>query len=96
MENDFAATLPGLERILTLEREIAAVKADRLGTSPYEALLDQYEPGASVAEIDRLFGEITGFLPDLIEGALSRQAALPSAPGCGPSRSKRSAASPCG
>jgi len=84
LENDFAAVLPGLERIIRIEREIAAVKAERLGTSPYEALLDQYEPDASVAEIDRLFDEIAEFLPDLIEAALSRQAALPSAPVCGP------------
>ena len=83
-ENDFAAVLPGLERILLIEREIAAIKAERLETSPYEALLDQYEPGASVAEIDRLFDEVAGFLPDLIEGALNRQASLPSAPPCGP------------
>jgi carboxypeptidase Taq len=84
LENDFAAVLPGLERILMIEREIAAVKAERLGTTPYEALLDQYEPGASVAEIDRLFDEIAGFLPDLIEDALNRQAAPPSAPPSGP------------
>ena len=51
-ESDFAAVLPGLERVLRLEREIAAIKAERLGTSPYEALLDQYEPGGSVA-VDR-------------------------------------------
>jgi carboxypeptidase Taq len=38
-----------------------------------------------VADIDRLFDEIAGFLPDLIEGALNRQASLPSAPPpCGP------------
>jgi carboxypeptidase Taq len=85
LENDAAAVLPGLEGILRIEREIAAVKAERLGTSPYEALLDQYEPGALVAEIDRLFDEIAGFLPDLIEGALNRQASLPSTPPrCGP------------
>src|SRR5947207_949212 len=84
LENDFAAVLPGLERIIHIEREIAAVKAERLGKSPYEALLDQYEPDASAAEIDRLFDEIAEFLPDLIEAALSRQAALPSAPVCGP------------
>jgi carboxypeptidase Taq len=83
-ENDFAAVLPGLERILLIEREIAAIKAERLATSPYGALLDQYEPGASVAEIDRLFDEIAGFLPDLIEGALSRQAPLPAASVRGP------------
>jgi carboxypeptidase Taq len=84
LENDFAAVLLGLERILLIEREIASVKAERLGTSPYEALLDQYEPGASVAEIDRLFDEIAGFLPDLIEDALNRQAPLPLAPATGP------------
>ena len=84
LENDFAAVLPGLERILCLEREIAGVKAERLGTSAYEALLDQYEPGASVAEIDRLFDGIVGFLPDLIEAALNRQATLPPPPACGP------------
>jgi len=76
-ESDFAAVLPGLEQILALEREIAATKAQRFGTSPYEALLDQYEPGASVAVIDRLFDQIVEFLPDLIDAALVRQAAPP-------------------
>jgi carboxypeptidase Taq len=75
-DSDFAAVLPGLQRVLHLEREIAATKAERFGTSPYEALLDQYEPGGSVATIDRLFDEIAGFLPDLLESILSRQAAL--------------------
>jgi carboxypeptidase Taq len=79
-ENDFAAVLPALEQVLRLEREIAAVKAERLRTSPYEALLDQHEPGGSVATIDRLFDEVAEFLPDLLETALARQAALPPAP----------------
>jgi carboxypeptidase Taq len=79
-ENDFAAVLPTLEQVLRLEREIAAVKAEHLGTSPYEALLDQYEPGGSVATIDRLFDEITRFLPDLLEAALTRQAGSPLPP----------------
>jgi carboxypeptidase Taq len=79
-ENDFAAVLPLLQEVLRLQREIAAIKGKRLGKSPYEALLDQYEPGGSVATIDRLFGEIASFLPDLLEAVLTRQAALPSAP----------------
>ena len=79
-QNDFAAVLPPLERVLRLEREVAATKGEHLGTSPYEALLDQYEPGGSVATIDRLFGELAAFLPDLIEAVLSRQAALPPTP----------------
>jgi len=80
LEDDFKAALPGLERVLRVEREIAASKAEQLGTSPYEALLDQYEPGGSVAVIDRLFSEIMGFLPDLLDAALARQAALPLPP----------------
>jgi carboxypeptidase Taq len=80
LEDDFAAVLPGLEWVLRVEREIAAIKAERLGKSLYEALLDQYEPGGSVAMIDRLFDEVAGFLPDLLEAVLVRQAARPSPP----------------
>src|SRR6516162_9357233 len=76
-QNDFAAVLPLLERVLRLEREVAAIKGEQLGRSPYEALLDQYEPNGSVTTIDRLFGELAAFLPDLLEAVLSRQAALP-------------------
>ena len=78
-DSDFAMALPGLERVLRLEREIAVVKAERLGTTPYEALLDEHEPGGSVALIDRLFDEIAGFLPDLLDAVLSHQAAQPMA-----------------
>jgi carboxypeptidase Taq len=82
--NDFAAVLPLLDEMLRLQREVAAVKAERLGVSPYEALLDRYEPGGRVAAIDRLFDAIAAFLPDLIEAALTRQAAQASPPLQGP------------
>ncbi|HLY45165.1 MAG TPA: carboxypeptidase M32 [Stellaceae bacterium] len=78
--DDFAAALPGLERVLVLTREVAAAKAEALGTSPYQALLDQYEPGGDTATIDRLFDEIAGFLPGLLDAALTRQAARPALP----------------
>jgi carboxypeptidase Taq len=79
-ENDFATILPGLEKMLQLQRQVAAVKAECLGTSPFEALLDQWEPDGSVATIDRLFDEIASFLPDLLEAVLIRQQALPLPP----------------
>jgi carboxypeptidase Taq len=72
--DDFAAALPGLERVLALTRETAAAKAAALGTGPYEALLDQYEPGGTTAMIDRLFDEIAAFLPGLLDAVLTRQA----------------------
>lgn len=81
--DDFAAALPGLELVLALTREIAAAKAEALGTSPYEALLDQHEPGGTTAVIDRLFDEIAAFLPDLLDAVLARQALRPRPPESG-------------
>jgi carboxypeptidase Taq len=78
--DDFAAVRPLLEEMLRLQREVAAAKAEQLGVAPFEALLDRYEPGGRVAAIDRLFGEIAAFLPDLIEAALAREAAAPPLP----------------
>jgi carboxypeptidase Taq len=75
--SDFKAVLPALQRVLDLVREVAAAKAARLAKSPYEALLDEYEPGGSTAAIDPLFAELGQSLPCLIAGALERQRARP-------------------
>jgi carboxypeptidase Taq len=76
-ENDFKGIVPKLQRVLDLVREAAAAKAERLGKSRYDALLDEYEPGGSTAEIDLLFRELARFLPGLIDAAIARQAARP-------------------
>jgi carboxypeptidase Taq len=75
--SDFALVLPALQRVLDLTREVAAAKAERLGKSPYEALIDRYEPGITTAEIDRLFDDLAAALPDLIDRVLTRQATAP-------------------
>jgi carboxypeptidase Taq len=83
--NDFAAILPHLEKVLSLTREVAAAKAAALGKSPYDALLDSYEPGGSTTVIDRLFAELAAVLPDMIDQALSQQASRPApVPPAGP------------
>jgi len=74
---DFAAVAPALTEVLRLVREKANTKARAFGLSPYEALLDQYEPGVGVAEIDRLFGDLAAFLPDFLQGVLDRQNSNP-------------------
>lgn len=49
---DFAAFVPALARVIALKREEAACLADGDGADAlYDALLDQYEPGAKTAEI---------------------------------------------
>ncbi|HEY5209110.1 MAG TPA: carboxypeptidase M32 [Stellaceae bacterium] len=71
--SDFAAMLPALRTILGLTREVASAKAAAFGMTPYDALLDGYEPGGGTATIDRLFGELASVLPGMIDAALARQ-----------------------
>lgn len=73
--SDFAAVLPHLEEVLNLTRKMATVKAEALGCSLYEALLDQYEPGGKTDRIDELFSDLSDFLPGFLDRALSVQAA---------------------
>jgi carboxypeptidase Taq len=72
--NDFPRVRPALEKLLALTLEAGRAKAEKFGRSLYDALLDDYEPGGSAAEIDRLFADLAGFLPELIQGAIDRQA----------------------
>ena len=74
---DFALVLPSLKDVLRLVREVGDAKAALLGKSPYEALLDEYEPDGSTAAIDRLFADLAAVLPGLIDGVLAHQREQP-------------------
>lgn len=63
--------------VLDLTREVATAKAAAFGVSPYDALLDEYEPGGKAAEIDALFADLGRFLPGFIDKALARQQKRP-------------------
>ncbi|MGZ9089425.1 MAG: carboxypeptidase M32, partial [Rhodoplanes sp.] len=76
-DSDFQTALPKLEAVLALVRETAAAKAEKLGLSPYDALLDEYEPDVRADEIDRVFDELGAFLQGFLPQVLSRQAAEP-------------------
>jgi len=74
---DFAMLLPSLSEVLNLQRQIAAAKAEALGCSLYEALLDTYEPGGNTDDIDKLFGDLKRFLPGFLGEVLERQKSRP-------------------
>ncbi|MEL6977122.1 MAG: carboxypeptidase M32 [Pseudomonadota bacterium] len=78
--DDFLALLPSLTKVLELTQEAAAAKSAAFGLAPYDALLDQYEPGARAESIDALFAALSDFLPAFTETALARQAARPAPP----------------
>jgi carboxypeptidase Taq len=75
--NDFKTLLPLLQRVLDLVREQAKIKSQAFGVSPYDALLDQYEPDARAAEIEPVFARLAEFLPGFIAAVIEKQARGP-------------------
>jgi carboxypeptidase Taq len=67
--SNFALLLPHLKEVLRLQREVGRCKGSALGIAPYDALLDQYDPGLRRAKIDPLFDRLRAVLPGLIQEA---------------------------
>ncbi len=61
---DFAAFSPWLEKTLTLKRQEAECVGYR--AHPYDALLDEFEPGDTTADLTAVFSELRAPLVDLI------------------------------
>ena len=76
-ENDWKSFAPGFAELLAITREIAQAKAEALGTTPYGALIDEYDPGVGEAAIDPIFADLGAHLPGLIAEVRERQAAWP-------------------
>ncbi len=73
--SDFAAVAPYLQRIVDLERRVAAaIDASR---DAYDVLLEGYEPGASTALLEPTFRELRDGLLPLMERLKARLAAQP-------------------
>lgn len=73
-KGDFASFLPELETIVRLKQEEAACAGYE--QSPYDALLDEYEPGCRASEIDSIFDELEPALAGLIREAKNRPQGL--------------------
>ena len=72
-KNDWASFAPALEEVLALVREEAAMRADALGLSPYDALMEQYDPGNRAAAVEPVFAELKAFLKEFVPEALAVQ-----------------------
>lgn len=76
-KGDFKLVLPKLQRVLDLTREAAAAKSSKLGLSPYDALMDEFEPGARAADITPIFDDYAAFLPEFLGRVLEHQQRQP-------------------
>ncbi|MCV2349427.1 carboxypeptidase M32 [Paucibacter sp. Y2R2-4] len=72
--NDWAGYLPLLKECVRLAREEARCLSESSGLGLYDALMDQYEPGMRSAEVDRVFGDLRSWLPQLIKEVQAKQA----------------------
>ena len=66
-ESDFAAFRPWLEKQLTLNRRKADCYGTPEGGEPYDALLEDFEPGMTGAALERIFAPLREELTPLIE-----------------------------
>lgn len=64
-DSDFPAFAPHLDRLLDLKREVA----DKIGwdTEPYDALMDEYEPGAFASVVQDVFDELKKELVPMVQ-----------------------------
>jgi carboxypeptidase Taq len=69
-KNDFNTYQPALEKLVELKRE----EAELLGYQfhPYNAMLDQYEKGATVEMLDKIFDKALMPLKELMEEIISK------------------------
>ncbi len=71
--NDWQGFLGNFREVVKLARQEAKFLADATGTTPYEALMDKFEPGMREAAITKLFGDVKTWLPDLITQVIAKQ-----------------------
>lgn len=72
-KGDWAGFLPAFEGVVALMREEASLRAAALKLDPYDALMEQYDPGNRGADIAPVFAELKTFLKDFIPQAMAHQ-----------------------
>ncbi len=74
-ENNWQDFQPLLKKVIDLTIEESQQRSNATGLSPYDALLNLYEPGQSSASIDLIFSELVDFLPAFIQQVVEKQKA---------------------
>ncbi|MBA3057029.1 MAG: carboxypeptidase M32 [Gammaproteobacteria bacterium] len=71
--NDWQGFLGNFREVVALARQEARLLADAKGSTCYDALMDKYEPGMRSVDIDRIFGDVKSWLPELIRKTVAKQ-----------------------
>jgi carboxypeptidase Taq len=72
-QGKFELFAPHLEEVVHLVRDKAALLGQALNLAPYDALVDEFSPGITTADIDAVFKALSRRLPSLIREAIAAQ-----------------------
>jgi carboxypeptidase Taq len=72
-QGKFELFAPHLEEVVHLVRDKAALLGQALNLAPYDALVDEFSPGITTADIDAMFKALSRRLPSLIREAIALQ-----------------------
>lgn len=75
--NDWKGFAENLKEVVKVSREEARLRAEAKGCTPYDALLDMFEPDMTSAQLDVLFADLKSWLPDLLKQVVEKQARTP-------------------
>ncbi len=72
-KGDWSGFAPSLDGVVDLVREEAALRSDVLNLSPYDALMEQYDPGNRAGDVTSVFTELKAFLRSFAPKAIALQ-----------------------
>jgi carboxypeptidase Taq len=72
-QGKFELFAPYLEEVVHLVRDKSALVGQALNLAPYDALVDEFSPGISTADIDSMFKALSRRLPGLIRETIALQ-----------------------
>jgi carboxypeptidase Taq len=76
-ENDFESFARMFKQLVPLVREAAQAKAAAFGLEPYDALLEEFDPGLPAVTIHTVLQELEAELPQLLAQVIERQKRWP-------------------
>ena len=79
-QGKFELFAPHLEEVVNLVRDKAALLGQALNLAPYDALVDEFSPGITTADIDAMFKALSRRLPSLIRESIAVQESHPPLP----------------
>lgn len=71
--NDWAGFEKNWAEVVKLSQEEAQIRAEATGTTPYDAMLELYEPGTTTESLNRVFSDVKSWLPEMIDQAIEKQ-----------------------